>query len=60
VTERIEIRPLRDSAEVQRCARFMAASEPWTTLGMTYDRLLKSLTDDAKEVYVAVDRGEPP
>jgi len=55
VSEQIEIRLLRDSAEAQRCARFMAASEPWTTLGMTYDRLLKPLTDETKEVYVAVD-----
>jgi len=58
VSEEIEIRLLRDSAEAQRCARFMAASEPWTTLGMTYDRLLKPLTDETKEVYVSVSGNE--
>jgi len=36
----------------------MATSEPWITLGRTFDRCLATLHDDALERYVAVDDGQ--
>ena len=50
----VEIRRLRDAEEAQKCARLMADSEPWVTLGRTYDDSLKILSDSSKEIYVAV------
>jgi [ribosomal protein S18]-alanine N-acetyltransferase len=47
------IRPLASSAEAQECARMMASSEPWVTLGRSYEASLRTLQDTAKEVYVA-------
>jgi ribosomal protein S18 acetylase RimI-like enzyme len=47
------IRPLRDAAEASVCARFMAVSEPWLTLGYPEERVLRRLTDPAREVHVA-------
>lgn len=35
----------------------MATSEPWITLGRTFDRCLATLHDDALERYVAVEDG---
>ena len=50
----IELRSLRDAEEVNECARMMAVSEPWITLGRTYDDLFTTISDSSKEVYVAV------
>ena len=50
----IELRNLRDAEDVRECARMMAASEPWITLGRTYDDSLTTISDPSKEVYVAV------
>jgi [ribosomal protein S18]-alanine N-acetyltransferase len=47
------IRPLGNAAEAEFCARFMAASEPWRTLGITAEPLFQKLTDPAREVHVA-------
>ena len=47
------IRPLRGEAEARFCAAFMAASEPWLTLGFTSEQIFQSLTDPAREVHVA-------
>lgn len=47
------IRLLRDPAEARFCAGFMAASEPWLTLGFTSDQLFQRLTDPTCEVHVA-------
>ena len=51
---RMEIRRARGDAELQECARLMAESEPWLTLGRGYDAGLRLLNDPAKEVHVAV------
>lgn len=47
------IRPLADRQEAEFCARFMAASEPWLTLGLTFEPALRRLTNPAREVLVA-------
>jgi [ribosomal protein S18]-alanine N-acetyltransferase len=52
------IRPLATDAEAARCARLMAASEPWLTLGRTYDAALALLRDPSRETYVAALEGE--
>jgi ribosomal protein S18 acetylase RimI-like enzyme len=53
-----EIRPLADDAEAHACATMMATSDPWITLGRTFDRCLATVRDTALERYVAIDSGE--
>jgi len=50
----LTIRPLRDSAEARFCATFMVTSDPWVTLGITFEQALDRLTDPTREIYVAV------
>ena len=47
------IRPLRGEAEARFCAAFMAASEPWLTLGFTSEQIVQSLTNASREIHVA-------
>jgi ribosomal protein S18 acetylase RimI-like enzyme len=47
------IRPLRKPAEARFCAKFMVASDPWITLGLTFEQTFQRLTDPTREVYVA-------
>jgi len=47
------IRPLFDDGEAQFCADFLISSEPWITLGLTFDMAMQRLTDPTREVYVA-------
>ncbi|MGH8676818.1 MAG: GNAT family N-acetyltransferase [Burkholderiales bacterium] len=51
----MNIRPLADPTEAAECARLMAGSEPWITLGHPQQALLAVLTNPAKEVLVAKD-----
>ena len=51
-------RPLRNASEAGDCARMMARSEPWITLGRGYHAAYKLLTDPAKEVTIADLEGE--
>lgn len=44
--------------QAEACARLMAGSEPWITLGRGYEESLTILTDTSREVYLAVDDGE--
>ncbi len=46
------IRPLQNTAEAHFCAGFMAASEPWLTLGFTAEQAFQRMTDPAREVHV--------
>jgi len=48
------IRPLSGAVEARFCAGFMAASEPWLTLGLTAEQAFQRLTDPAREAYVAM------
>jgi ribosomal-protein-alanine N-acetyltransferase len=52
------IRQLATDAEAARCARLMATSEPWLTLGRDHDAALALLRDPARESYVALLGGE--
>jgi ribosomal protein S18 acetylase RimI-like enzyme len=47
------IRPLREPAEACFCAEFIVASEPWITLGVTFEQAVQRLTDPTREVHVA-------
>lgn len=49
----VSIRPLTGEAEARYCAEFLAASDPWLTLGLTAEQALARLTNPAREVYVA-------
>ncbi len=49
----IVIRPVTERQEAEFCARFMAASEPWLTLGLTFEQALTRLTNPAREVLIA-------
>ena len=46
------IRRLAGDAELAECARMMAQSEPWITLGRTVEASIRNLRDPGKEVYV--------
>jgi len=45
--------PLQTPAEAEFCARMMAESEPWLTLGRGYEVLLKAVQNPAREVFLA-------
>ncbi len=49
----LTVRPLAGAAEAEACARLMAASEPWLTLGRDHGALLRLLGDPARERYAA-------
>ena len=49
----LTIRPLRDAAEARYCAGFIVASDPWVTLGLTFEQATQRLTDPTREVHVA-------
>jgi ribosomal protein S18 acetylase RimI-like enzyme len=53
----VEIRRLEDAGEAEDCARMMAGSEPWTTLGRGYEASLEIVSDPSHEVYLAL-RGD--
>lgn len=52
------IRPLESHAEAEACARMMAETEPWLTLGRDYAACLRILLDETRERYVALRDGE--
>ena len=49
----IVIRALDNDEDARACARIMATSEPWITLGRTYEESLDIVCDASREVYVA-------
>jgi ribosomal-protein-alanine N-acetyltransferase len=51
----LDIRPLASPEEASACARMMAGSEPWITLGRGYEGSLALLQDAAREVYGAFE-----
>jgi ribosomal protein S18 acetylase RimI-like enzyme len=44
--------------ERHACARIIIGSEPWITLGVTYDQTMDSLSDPLHEVFAAYVNGE--
>jgi predicted GNAT family acetyltransferase len=49
----IIVRALESDDEARACARIMATSEPWITIGRTYEESLDIVCDASREVYVA-------
>jgi ribosomal protein S18 acetylase RimI-like enzyme len=54
-TPAFSISPLQTEDDARACARLMAASEPWITLGRSYEGSLGIIQDPSREVYVARD-----
>jgi len=50
---RLTITPLSGEEEARACARLMSASEPWITLGRSFETSLAIVRDPTREVYVA-------
>ncbi|MFX0210492.1 MAG: GNAT family N-acetyltransferase, partial [Candidatus Hodarchaeota archaeon] len=50
----VEIRRLENADEAETCARMMAGSEPWITLGRDYEASLEIVSDPSMEVYLAL------
>ena len=53
--DNIQIKRLENPQEAHICAQLMSGSEPWITLGRSYNDALEILQDAAKEVYLAMD-----
>lgn len=51
--EPLSILRLASDADRERCARLMSSSEPWLTLGRTYESSYQLLGDPTREIYVA-------
>jgi ribosomal protein S18 acetylase RimI-like enzyme len=49
----VTIRSIEGQGEIEACARLMAGSEPWITLGRTYEEAVAMFGDPAREIYVA-------
>lgn len=47
------IEPARNDTDREACARIMCTSDPWVTLGRTYERCLTAVSDPARELYIA-------
>ena len=52
----LAITRLQSQSDAEACARLMATSDPWLTLGRTYDSSLRIVLDPSREVYVARDQ----
>ena len=51
----LSIAPLNGEDEARTCARMMASSDPWITLGRSFETSLQIVRDPSREVYVARD-----
>lgn len=52
---RLSIAPLADEEDARVCARLMCSSEPWITLGRSFETSLAIVQDPTREVYLARD-----
>lgn len=50
----LTVRPLLSVEEAEHCARMMAESEPWITLGRSFEAGLAMLQDPFRERYLAL------
>ncbi len=48
---------LQTETEIEICARLMAASDPWLTLGISYDACKRMLSDASRETWAAAVDG---
>src|SRR4051812_46745573 len=53
----MEIRPIANDAEARAAAHLMCDSEPWITLGRTFENTYAAVTNPASEGHVAGDEG---
>ena len=51
----VQIRRLESEEEARVCARMMAESEPWITLGREYEECLTLTRDSSREISVAAE-----
>ena len=51
--EALTIEPLRNRDEAAVCARMMASTDPWITLGRGFEECLRAIEDPSREVHVA-------
>ena len=49
----LDVERLDTRRDAEACARMMACSEPWVTLGRTYEASLSIVQDPTRETYVA-------
>jgi ribosomal-protein-alanine N-acetyltransferase len=54
-TRNLAIAPLRSEEDARTCARLMTASDPWVTLGRSYETSLAIIQGPEREVYLARD-----
>lgn len=52
------IERLATQEDAEACARMMACSEPWLTLGRTYEASLVVVQDPSRETYIRREGGE--
>ena len=53
------VRHLETDGDADACARIMASSEPWMTLGRDHAASLETVRDPTREVFVATSEGDP-
>jgi ribosomal protein S18 acetylase RimI-like enzyme len=51
----LSITPLSDEQDAVICAQLMCSSEPWITLGRSFEASLAIVQDSTREVYLARD-----
>ena len=49
----LSIKPLTEEVNRERCALLMSTSEPWVTIGRTYEGALAILRDPVRENWIA-------
>jgi [ribosomal protein S18]-alanine N-acetyltransferase len=54
----LTIAPLTDAADIDACARMMAASEPWVTLRRGVEACARALANRDRERWIARENGE--
>ncbi len=52
---RLSVTPLDSEPDARECAQLMASSEPWITLGRSFEIALSIVRDPSREVYLARD-----
>ena len=53
----LAIARLTSEDEARACAQMMSTSEPWITLGRSFEQSLRIIQDPTREVYVARNEG---
>jgi ribosomal-protein-alanine N-acetyltransferase len=51
----VDLQRLSTDAQARECAEIMSTTDPWLSLGRTFDESYRIVRDPAREVYVAID-----